>query len=85
MSGKNVNFGDTKIKESDFYKNKNVTNTDDILLSKEERYSKKNSFKYFIGYYDNDVIRSLCIKLPQMTGYVKKFEGYTTISLKISD
>ena len=28
---------------------------------------KKNSFKYFIGYNDNDIIRPLCIKLPQMT------------------
>ena len=23
---------------------------------------------------DNDVIRPLCIKLPQITGYVRKFE-----------
>ena len=30
----------------------------------------KNSFKYFHGYND-DVIRPLCIKLPQMIGYVK--------------
>ena len=45
----------------------------------------KNSFKYFIGYIDNDVIRPLCTKLPQMTGYVRKFECGTTISLKISD
>ena len=66
MSGKNVNFGDKKIKTSDFYKNKKVIKTDDIdankiLVSKEEPYDTKISFKYFIGYYDNDVIRSLCI------------------------
>ena len=90
MSGKNVNFGDKKIKKSDFYKNKKVTNIDDIdankiLVSKEEPYGTKNSFKYFIGYNDNDVIRPLCIKLPQMTGYVRKFEGNTTMSFKISD
>ena len=45
----------------------------------------KNPFKYFIGYYDNDVIRPLCIKLPQMTGYVRKFEGNTTMSFKINN
>ena len=45
----------------------------------------QKSFKYFIGYNDNDVLRPLCIKLPQMTGYVRKFEGNTTISFKISD
>ena len=55
-----------------------------MLVSKEEPYGTKNSFKYFIAYNDNDVIRPLCIKLPQMTGYVKKFEGNTTMSFKIS-
>ena len=39
----------------------------------------------FIEYNDNDVIRPLCIKLPQMTGYVRKFEGNTTMSFKISN
>ena len=57
MSGKNVNFVD-KIRKRDFYKNKKVTDTDDIdvnkiLVFKEEPYSTKNSFKYFIGYNDN--------------------------------
>ena len=52
---------------------------------KKEPYSTKNSFKHFIGYNDNDVIRPLCIKLPQMTGYVRKFEGNTTMSFKISN
>ena len=77
MSGKNVNFGDKKILKNDFYKNKKGTSIDDIdankmLVTKEEQYGTKNSFKYFIGYNDNDVIRPLCIKLLQMTGYVKK-------------
>ena len=90
MSGKNENFGDKKIKKSDFYKNKKVTKIDDIdvnkiLVSKEEPYGSKNSFKYFIGYNDDDAIKLLCIKLPQMIGYVKKFEGNTTMSFKISD
>ena len=53
----------------DFYKNKKVTkihdtDVDKILVSKEEPYGTKNSFKYFIGYNDNDVVRPLCIKLP---------------------
>ena len=29
------------------------------------------------------MIRPLSIKLPQMTGYVRKFEGNTAISFKI--
>ena len=90
MSEKNINFGEKKIKKSDFYKNKKAFKIDDIdvnkiLVSKEEPYGAKNSFKYFIGYNDNDLIRPLCIKLPQMTGYVRKFDGNTTMTFKISD
>ena len=47
--------------------------------------NKKITFKYFIGYSDNDVIRPLCIKLPQMISNVRKFEDNTIISFKISD
>ena len=36
------------------------------LVSKEEPCGTKNLFKYFIGYNDNDVIKPLCMKLPQM-------------------
>ena len=91
MSRNNLNFGDKKkIIKSGFYRSKKVTKVDDIdvnkiLVSKEEPYSTKNSFKYFIGYNDNNLIRPLCIKLPQMTGCVRKFEGNTTMSFKISD
>ena len=89
MGGKNVNFGDKKNQESDFYKNKNATKIDDIdvnkvLVSKEEPYGTKNSLKYFIRHNDNDVIRPLCIRLPQMIGYVKKIEGSITMPFKIN-
>ena len=72
-----------------FTKTKKVTKIDDIdinkiLVSKEEPHSTKNYFKYFIGYNDNN-FRPLCMKLPQMIGYVRKFEGNTTMSSKISD
>ena len=56
-----------------------------ILVSKEEPYVKRNWFKYYIGYNDEDVIRPLCIKLPQMIGYVKCFESNKTMSFKISN
>ena len=46
---------------------------------------KKNSLKYFIGYNDDDVIRPLCIKLPQMTDYVKHFDSNKTMSFRVSD
>ena len=50
------------------------------LVSKKEPYGNKNSFKYFIGYNDNDIIRPLCIRLPQMTGYARKFDENAAMS-----
>ena len=90
MSRKSINFDDTKTKKSEFYKNKKVTKIDKIdvnkiLASKEEPYGTNNSFKYFIGYNDNDIIRPSCVKLPQMTGHTKKFEFNSAISFKISE
>ena len=97
MSGNNINFDDKKIKISDFYKNKNkkIFNIDyidvnKILVSKKEQYGKNNSFKYFIGYNDNDIIRPLFVKLPQTTSYINKFKDKktkitTTTSLMIKD
>ena len=63
-----------KFRKALFLKNKTINTIEkngvnNILVSKKEAYGNKNSFKYFIGYNDNDTIRPLCIKLPQMTGY----------------
>ena len=90
MNGKNINFNDKKIRKSTFYKNKAINNVEDIdvnniLVSKKEPYGNKNSFKYFIGYNDNDVIRPLCIRLPQMTGYARKFDENATMSFIVKD
>ena len=85
MSGNSINFDNKKIKISDFYKNKNkkLFNTDDtdvnkMLVSKKEQYGKNNSCKYFIGYNDNDIIRPLFVKRPQMTSYINKFKDEKT-------
>ena len=90
MSEKNINFNDKKILKSIFYQNKAINNIEEIdvnniLVSKKESYGNKNSFKYFIGYYDNGVIRPLCIRLPQMTGYVRKFDEKVTMSFIVKD
>ena len=80
MNRKNINFNDKKIKKSDFYKkNKKIFKINDIdinkiLVSKKEPYGKYNSFKYFIGYNDNDVIRPLHWFISQATGYINKFD-----------
>ena len=79
-----------KINKSNFYKNKKIFNIYDldiskILVSKKESNRTKNSLKYFIDYNNDNVIRSLCIKLPQMIGYVKHFDSNKTMSFKLSD
>ena len=33
------------------------------------------SFKYFIGYREGEIVKPLCIILPQMSGYIKYFEN----------
>ena len=90
MSGKNIIFNDKKVQKSEFYENKKVFQIDDvdvnkILVSKKEPYDTKNALKYFIGYNYNDVIRSLCLRLPQMTGYAKKFNENATMSFRANN
>ena len=90
MSGKNINFDDKKINKSNFNRNKKLFNIFDIvvnqiLVSKKELYGRENSFKFFIGYNENNYIRPLCIKLHQMIGYVKCFDSNKTMSFKVND
>ena len=73
MSGNKINFDDKKIQKSNFYNNKNkiIFNICDIdvnriSVSKKEQYGKYNSFKYFLGYNDNDVTK-IKIKLKKQT------------------
>ena len=92
MNGKSINFDYKNIKKSDFYnKNKKIFNTDDvdtnkILVSKKEQNGKYNSFKYFIGYNDINIIRPLYLFLSQTTGYINKFDkNKITMSLMVKD
>ena len=90
MSRKNINFNGKKIKRSTFYKNKTIHSIEDIdinniLISKREPYGNKNLVKYFIEYNDNDIIRPLCVRLPQMTGYARKLDENATLSFIVKD
>ena len=90
MNRKNINFDNKKIKKSDFSKNKKAFQVDNIdvnkiLVSKKEPYDTKNALKYFIEYNDNDVIRPLFLRLPQMTGYAQKFNENTKMSFRVNN
>ena len=45
-----------------------------IVVSDRFKHSDEG-FKYFIGYQDNEIVKPLCIILPQMSGYIKYFEN----------
>ena len=90
MSGESIIFDDKKIKKSNFHQSNKLFKIDDIdvdkiLISKKESYGTNASFKYFIRYSDNDGIKPLCIKLPEMVGYVQHFESNKTMSFKVID
>ena len=89
-SGKSIIFNDKNINKNNVHKNKKLFKIDDIdineiSVSKKELYGQKSSFKYFIGYKYNDVIRPLYIKLPQMIGYAKYFDSSKTMYFKLID
>ena len=89
MSGKKIDFDDKKIRKSDFYKNKKINRIDEIdvdkiLVSKKISCGTKNSFKYFVGYND-DVLRPLCVRLPQMSGYARKLDENATMSFRVKN
>ena len=89
MSGKSIDFDDKKINQTNFYKNKKLFKIEDIdinniLVSRKESYATKNLLKYFFGYNDDDVIRPLCVRISQMTDYVKCFDSNKAMSFKVS-
>ena len=62
-----------------------LVNVDQIVVSDKFKHNKK-VFKHFIGYQKGDIVKSLCIVLPQMSGYIKYFEnGDKNMSFLIKD
>ena len=47
---------------------------DQIVVSYKFKHSDEG-FKYFIGYLEGEIVKPLCIILPQMSGYIKYFEN----------
>ena len=60
-------------------------NVDQIVVSDKFRHND-DGFKYFIGYKESEIVKPLCIILPQMSGYIEYFEnGGKNISFVIKD
>ena len=48
-------------------------NLNKIVVSKIWKIDDK-TYKYFCGYLNNDVVKPLCVILPQMNGHIKYFD-----------
>ena len=78
MREKTLKFNNIKINKKEFHKSKqaidlDTVDTDKIVVSDRFRHSGEG-FKYFVGYQEDEIVKQLCIILPQMNGYIKYFE-----------
>ena len=61
-------------------------NIDQIVVSDKFNHNNNNGSRYFIGYQEGEIVKPLCIILPQMSGYIKCFEyGSMNMSFLIKD
>ena len=79
MSSQKIKFGDKEVDKKKFYSSKEATLLDSVDLSKivvSSRWKLNDTtYKYFCGYLNNDVMKPLCVILPQMNGYIKYFDN----------
>ena len=79
MSEKTLKFNNIEINKKELHKSKQAINLDSVTTDKKVVSDKvKNSeegYKYFIGYQEDEIVKSLCIILPQMNGYIKYFDN----------
>ena len=71
---KNIRFNKKEFHKSKRSINLDLMNVDQIVVSDKFKHSD-DSFKYFIGYKEDEIVKPLCIVLPQMSGYIKYFEN----------
>ena len=79
MSKRTLKFENFKIDKKVFHKSKqpinlDLINIDQIVISDKFKHSD-DGFKYFIGYKGGEIVKTLCIILPEMSGYIKYFEN----------
>ena len=78
MAEETLKFENIRVNREEFHKSKQPIdlmslNVDQIVVSDKFKHNKED-FKYFIGYQEREIIKPLCIILPQMNGYIKYFK-----------
>ena len=90
MREKILKFDNIEVNKNEFHKSKQPTdldlvNVDQKVISDKFKHSD-DGFKDLIGYKEDDIVKPLCIILPQMSGYIKYFEnGGKNMSFVIKD
>ena len=90
MSEKTLKFNNIILNKKKFHRSKEPidllsVDSDKIVVSHKFKHNDEG-FKYFIGYLKGEIIKPLCIILPQMSGYIKYFEnGSKNMSFLIKD
>ena len=79
MSEKTLKFDIIRVNKKEFHKSKqpidlDLVNVDQIVMSDKFK-CNDDGFKYFIAYKEGEIVKLLCIILPQMSGYIKYFEN----------
>ena len=79
MGEKTLKFNNIKVNKKEFHKSKkaidlDLVDTGKIVVSDKFKHSEEG-FKYFIGYQEDEIVKPLCIILPQMNGYIKYFDN----------
>ena len=74
-----LKFDNIRVNKKEFHKSKQPidsmsVNVDQIVVSDKFKHSDEG-FKYFIGYQEYEIIKPLCIILPQMSGYINYFKN----------
>ena len=90
MSEKTLKFDNVRANKKEFHKsrqsiNLDLVNIDQIVVSDKVKHGD-DGFQYLIGYKEGEIVKPLCIILPQMSGYKKYFEtGGKNMSFVIKD
>ena len=76
MGEKTLKFNSIKVSKKEFHKSKQAIELDSVDTGKIAVSVKfKHSEEGFKCYQENEIVKPLCVILPQMNGYIKCFEN----------
>ena len=90
MSKKTLKSNRVEVNKKEFHAYKQPIAGNSVVINKivvpDKFEHSGKGFKYFTVYKEVDIIRNLCIVLPQMSGYIKYFDnGGKDMFFKIDD